>query len=380
MRVVHKFGDDPHTDPIAGDLARMQWWAGKKLSKIAEHLQYDKTGAFYSANFFGSSLLHQIQEIQPDIVHLHWLGSDTLTIKQLAKIDIPIVWTMHDMWPFCGAEHWAFPWSGKRYAPGYTRQNRDKSSLGIDINRVTWERKAQHWKGMRMHTVVSSKWMQTCANESQLTRIAAFRPAKLIYLGINRNVFYPEDKTTCRKRLEIKENERVLLFGAHMNRIPTKGFQYLVEALKQMDMTQPTTLISFGAGKLPAFPNLRVIQLGEINEPKLLQQAYCASDLFLMPSLIESFGLVAAESMACGTPVVCFDTTGLRDVVGHKTEGYRAQQFDSEDFCRGIQWCLENTERLKTMSKNAQAKVEMNFSLEQMCLHYQTFYEEILNS
>lgn len=380
MRVVYQRGNDPHTQTIAKSLPKALWWIGKKLSKLAEHLQRDPTGAFHSANLFGTPLLRHIAEIKPDIIHLHWIGSDTLRIEQIAKINIPIVWTFHDMWPFCGAEHLAFPWLGERYCEAYTAANRDTSCRGIDINRITWQRKARHWRDKDMHSVVSSKWLQSCADQSMLSQLGAFRPSRLIHWGIDRSVFYKADRTACRMRFGIEDTERVLIFGAHMTQIGTKGFRYLTEALEMLDTNIPTTLLCFGDGALPSPHNIRTVHLGEINNTNTLRQAYSASDLLLMPSLIESFGLVAAESMACGTPVVCFDTTGLRDVVGHQQEGYRARQFDSEDFCRGIKWCLEDTRRWQILSTNAQAKVEKEFSLEQMCVGYQRLYKEVLQS
>lgn len=376
MLVIHKYGDDPNTHTIKDGLPKARWWIGKKLSKIAEHLQHDTTGAFHSANYFGSNLLQQIKELEPDIVHLHWIGCESLSIKQVAEINQPIVWTMHDMWPFCGAENLALPWRGERYINGYSRYNRNASSRGPDINRATWARKARYWKGKGFHAVAHSKWMQACVDQSKLAQIGAFHPSELIYLGIDQTLFYPDSKATNRKRLGLKADERVLLFGAHMTQIPTKGFTYLAEALSKITPKQPTTLLNFGQGTLPRLPNFRSISLGEVKDPELLRQAYSSSDLFLMPSMIESFGLVAAESMACGTPVVCFDTTGLRDVVGHRTEGYRAKQFDSDDFARGIDWCLESSERLQSLGMNGLAKVKNNFSLSQMCTNYRRVYEK----
>jgi glycosyltransferase involved in cell wall biosynthesis len=378
MRVVHQRGNDPYTQTIDRGLSKASWCIEKKFSKLTEHLQSDPTGAFHSANFFGTSALRHISEIKPDIVHLHWIGSDTLRIEHLAKINVPIVWTFHDMWPFCGAEHLAFPWSGARYREAYTAANRHTSSRGIDINRVTWQRKARHWRDKRMHAVVPSKWLKSCADKSMLSQLDAFRPSRLIHWGIDQSVFYKDDRNLCRKRFKIEDTERVLLFGSHMNRIPTKGFRYLAKSLDKLDTTISTTLLCFGDGALPFRRAIRTVHLGKINNANTLRQAYSASDLLLMPSLIESFGLVAAESMACGTPVVCFDTTGLRDVVGHQLEGYRAKQFDSEDFCRGIEWCLEDTMRLQSMSANAHKKVTKKFSLEQMCNAYQNLYEEVL--
>ena len=95
----------------------------------------------HSLNIFNSNLLSIIDKIEPDIIHLHWINNEFISIKQikeLSKKGYPLVWTMHDMWPYCGAEHYT---KEKRFINGYTKLNKTKSNYGIDLNRYIWELK-----------------------------------------------------------------------------------------------------------------------------------------------------------------------------------------------------------------------------------------------
>lgn len=85
----------------------------------------------------------------------------------------------------------------------------------------------------------------------------------------------------------------------------------------------------------------------------------------------------ASEALACGTPVVAFDVTGLKDIVDRHENGYLAQPYDSEDLARGIAWVLEDAERHQQLCRNARLKVEAKFTLEVQAREYQKLYEEV---
>ena len=92
----------------------------------------------HSINLFPSKLFKIINDFNADIVNLHWLGNETLSINQISNIKSKIVWTLHDMWPFCGAEHYT---SDERYKTGYYKNNRPNYEKGLDINKFIWEKK-----------------------------------------------------------------------------------------------------------------------------------------------------------------------------------------------------------------------------------------------
>jgi glycosyltransferase involved in cell wall biosynthesis len=118
--------------------------------------------------------------------------------------------------------------------------------------------------------------------------------------------------------------------------------------------------------------------MGRLNDDIALALLYAAADVMVVPSLQEAFGKTAIESLACGTPVVSFDSTGLKDIVEHENNGYRARCFSSEDLGAGIHWVLENSERWQKLSRRAREKVEEEFTLEVQARAYLKLYQEIL--
>jgi glycosyltransferase involved in cell wall biosynthesis len=107
---------------------------------------------------------------------------------------------------------------------------------------------------------------------------------------------------------------------------------------------------------------------------------YAAVDVFVSASLQEAFGLTIAESISCGTPVVAFNTTGPKDIVEHKRNGYLAEPCDVGDLAKGIAWVLGDGKRRQILSRQARQKVEQEFELKYVAQRYLDLYEEILSS
>ena len=99
----------------------------------------------------------------------------------------------------------------------------------------------------------------------------------------------------------------------------------------------------------------------------------------IVPSLQESFGQTASEALACGTPVVAFGATGLKDIVDHQHNGYLAQPYCPDDLAQGISWILGNSDRHQQLIYNARQKALISYSLEIQAQRYVSLYEKILD-
>ena len=88
-----------------------------------------------------------------------------MSIEDIGRIPKPVIWTLHDMWAFCGAEHYADCSDDARWRVGYQKSNRPVIDTGIDINRYIWMRKKKSWD-KPMHIVSPSQWLAACARES----------------------------------------------------------------------------------------------------------------------------------------------------------------------------------------------------------------------
>ena len=92
----------------------------------------------HSISILPSNWIEQINRSDADIINLHWVQREMISIKDISRINKPIVWTLHDMWAFCGAEHYT---PDLRWREGYTPYNRPSYEFGFDINYWTWKRK-----------------------------------------------------------------------------------------------------------------------------------------------------------------------------------------------------------------------------------------------
>lgn len=353
----------------------------KGISQIRRHLvnpvlktMTTDNKILHSPAIFPSSWSKQINKSDADIIHLHWVGAEMASIADIGNIKKPAVWTLHDMWGFCGAEH--VSWD-ERWQEGYTRSNRPINEKGFDINRWTWQRKVKHWKEP-FNIVAVSKWLADCAQNSFLMKDW---PVTIIPNCLNTDVWMPVDKSLARNMLGLPTDVPIIAFGTYgANSEYHKGFDLLVEALKNLESrVKDIELAIFGqvAPKNPPELGFKVNFTGHLHDELSLRLLYSAIDMLVVPSRVEAFGQTATESMACKTPVVAFGATGLLDIVDHKLNGYLAKPFESEDLANGIEYIL-NAQNYNQICENARDKVVKEFDSAVVSKKYQDLYYKAL--
>ena len=351
MLVVRKTTEDESVLKVRTYQKRIRNWE-RMLEHIILGFQKSKNNLIRTLNIFPTGLHRQINKMDVDVVQLHWLGICTISICEIAKINKPVIWKMPDMWPFSGSEHYTLPDENQRYIEGYSKANRDSSSRGIDVDKWIWKLKSYCWGKKELTIVGTSNWIAECAKKSALFRNYNIH---VVNNPINREYFYPVDKEIARKQLGINTKNKIVLFGAwHVERDERKGFSKMLDALDYIKTEKgrnDITLAVFGTKSMPEFigdrdlsgyiPPYDIVFLDELTDYDRLRGAYSAADVYVTPAFLEGFGLTAAESLACGTPVTCFDTSGLKDIVDHKVNGYRANCYDHQDLAEGILWLLD---------------------------------------
>ena len=329
----------------------------------------------HSPALLPSDWVKKINASDADVVHMHWVAGEMLSIKDIAAIKKPIVWTLHDMWAFCGAEHYTEEF---RWKEGYYDTNRPSYESGFDLNRWTWERKRKHWQ-QPMHMVTPSHWLGRCVEESALMQ---GWPVSVIPNALDVEKWKPIDKEQARQLLHLPADVPLLLFGAMGGgKDPRKGYDLLLEALRRVTTTNPEIeLIVFGQLPPENPPDLGapIHYTGHLHDDVSLQLLYSAADVMVVPSRVEAFGQTASEAHSCGTPVVAFDTCGLPDIVDHETTGYLAKAFEPDDLAKGITWLLEDRERLEEFGRNARRKAEAKFAYKVVAGMYNEVYERVV--
>ena len=341
---------------------------------VTKILLETKNKIVHSISIMPSTWVKLINNSDADIIHLHWIQNEMLSIKDLSKIKKPIVWTLHDMWPFCGAEHFT---TDKRWSEGYNANNRPDYESGFDLNRWTWQRKKKYWK-TSLQIITPSEWLEQCVGKSILMKNW---PVTVVPNPIDTDSWKPLDKKLSRDCLNLPQKTKLLLFGAAGGTSDyRKGFDLIQDSLKLThNKVNNTMLLIFGQSKpdTPIDFGLPVHYMGNLQDEISLQCVYNAADVMLIPSRQDNLPNTAVEAHACGVPVVAFDIGGLSDIVKHQQTGYLAKAFDVADFARGINWILENNKKLK-LAENARNQIKNNFSTEIIANKYIDIYDLLL--
>ena len=333
------------------------------------------SSSLHSPDIFSSVDVNQINNCSADIVHLHWFNSGMLSITDIGKIKKPIVWTLHDMWAFCGAEHVTYEF---RWKEGYRKDNRPEYESGFDLNRWTWERKRKYWKHP-IHIIAPSTWLGECVQQSALMRDW---PVTVIPNTIDVNQWQPIDKHLARQILKLPTDVPLIIFGAlGRGNDPNKGFDLLQEALTHLrDEIPDLELVVFGQEPPQSPPDLgfQIHYTGHIHDDISLRLLYSATDLSVIPSRLENLPNIGIEAHACGTPVAAFNIGGLPDIVEHEHTGYLAKPYDVTDLAQGIKWILNKREDGE-LGKQARERAVGRFSEPVIAEQYLGIYNRILS-
>jgi glycosyltransferase involved in cell wall biosynthesis len=324
----------------------------------------------WPATGLGTELQQRHRQGQTDLVHLHWLDDGTLSIEEIGRLPIPLVWTLHDQWAFCGAEHYTSPplpgetaSSDERFAAGYSTASRPAHEAGPDLNRRTWLRKRRAWR-KPIHIVCPSHWLADCARRSSLM---GDWPITVIPNPIVLNVWAPCDQPQARALLGLPADRPLVLFGAVGGGAdPRKGADLLLEALQRLRSQVAGTpleqleLVVFGQSRPAQPPDLGfpIHYSGHLHDDISLRLLYAAADVFVIPSRQDNLPNTGLEAHACGTPVVAFATGGLVDIVDHQITGALAQPFDPHSLAAAIRWVLEDPQRRRQLGAAARQRAE----------------------
>ena len=333
----------------------------------------DRKKIIFSTGFLGNDITMMPEYQEADIVHLHWINNYMLSIKNIGKIKKPIVWTLRDMWPMTGGCHYSMDCIGYKTGCGSCEQLH--SNTENDISRKTINLKKRYFP-KDMNLVGISSWISNAARESELFKNYNIRT---ISNNINTDIFFPVEKNIAKKALNINTNKKIILVGSTKLEDFYKGFDKFLEALYLIDKEKYFVCLFGASGKeIEKFPDLEYRNFGYLSDNISLQLLYSASDVFVAPSKMEAFGKTVAESLSCGTPAVCFDSTGPKDIVDHRINGYLAAPFDSTDLARGIEWVL-NTDNYDELCMIARKKALEKFDSKVVAKQYIELYKEVLN-
>ncbi len=348
----------------------------QQYDQIKVKLYKNRTGMIFSPNntVLTSKLIDKINEINPDIVHLHWVNGGMINIKDLIKINKPIVWTMHDSWLFTGGCH--LPYDCENYISKCGRCPVLGSSKENDLSSKIFSMKKSIFPKLKLNVVTPSNWLGNNCKKSMLLKD---KNINVIPNPINTNIYKPISKNIARELLGLPNDKTIILFGASSATSDVnKGFKQLNEAIDKLNLENILLLVM--GGSEPRENNIfkyPVKYLGQLNDDVTIKLVYNSANVSVVPSLSENLSNTIIESLACGTLVVGFDIGGNSDMIEHKKTGYLAKPFESEDLAHGIEWVL-NSSNYDELCVNAREKVLKEFDSVVVAKRYMKLYEEMI--
>ena len=331
-----------------------------KISKIIKKFFLDAYQASTLGWFYSYEINKVVKKIEPDIIHIHWIGNELMSIKQILGFKKKVVFTLHDMWMILPHQHYSL--QKKNYKESFISKKISNYLLNekkkIDNTDVTF--------------TVTSEWMK-----NQFLKKNLYPNSKVFTIpyGINFSNWEPLDKFQAKNNLGINSKKRLILFTAFGPNNPRKGLNILLECLKSVNFDFELVISS---DVLPKNNELKdFIFLKDLNSSEKRRILYSACDILVAPSIEEAFGLVALESLSCNLPSVAFENTGFEETIKHKKNGYLAKYLNKDDFAEGIKWVNNMLNSDENFFINSRKEVELKFNNNKILQDHIKLYEEI---
>jgi glycosyltransferase involved in cell wall biosynthesis len=271
----------------------------------------------YGFNSAGDTkrLIHLLTEIDPDIVHLHNLHSHNCQFEALLGFlshkNIRVFYTFHDCWAFTGycpyfdmvdCEKWT---SMCEKCP-----QKEKYSWIFDKSKANYLRKKEAFKNLNLTIITPSQWLANLTEKSFLHEF----PVKVINNGIDLGVFHP-CINEIRKRFACEN--RIIILGVSMGWEQRKGLQTFIQLSKDLPNNFQIMLVGTNDEIDKELPD-RIISIHKTKNQEELAQIYSAADVFVNPTMEENFPTTNIEAIACGTPVITYNTGGSSEMLDER--------------------------------------------------------------
>ncbi|MEP3478670.1 MAG: glycosyltransferase [Fuerstiella sp.] len=313
-----------------------------------------------------------------DIIHLHWVGRwlDLTSFVESIPLHIPIVWTIHDMSPLAGGCISDFN------CPQWEHECRTCPLLRSPMNRI-W---ARH-ELKRRRIALQPRKLCAVANSNYTRRMTekslVFEnpySVHTIHPGIDVENYEAIETSEAKQSLGIPPGKFVVGFGAASVTDEIKGCDHFIATVNELNRKIDNLhVLIFGEGSPTLQIDAPLTELGMLKTQDQQSAAYSAMDAFVIASKMETFGQVASEAQACGTPTYAFDVGGLSDAISNGKTGGIVPHADCKALANLIREDRESG-KLAAMADKCREWVSVNFSLEQSTNAYLDVYHSALSS
>lgn len=263
-------------------------------------------------------IIKKLDEINPDIVHLHNIhGHDChlgLLFNYLKEKNIKLFWTFHDCWAFTGyCPHFDMLGCDNWQTECKNCPQKKYHSFIFDRSNILFKAKKELLKDLDLTIITPSEWLCGKVKQSFLK----YYPVKVINNGINLDVFKPI-QSEFRKEREIKEDVKIIL-GVAFGWSERKGLDIFYELSKRLDNSKYQIVLVGTNEKIDKILPENIISIHRTNNQEELAKIYTAADVFVNPTREENYPTVNMEAIACGCPVITFNTGGSAEILSQSS-------------------------------------------------------------
>lgn len=289
----------------------------------------------YGSKIATKKLVKQIKEYNPDVIHLHNIHGYYINVKilfnYLAKANKKVIWTLHDCWSFTGhCTHFDYVKCNKWKSICETCPEKFSYPKSIlwDNCKNNYKLKKQLFNQLKDLTLVTpSTWLANLTKQSLFSRYNV----KVIPNGIDLNIFKPM-KSNIRDKLKL--NNKKVILGVASTWKHRKGLDIFIELSKKLDDSYKIVLIGLSDKEKKHIPK-NIISISRTNDIEELVKYYTMADVFVNPTLEDNFPTTNLEALACGIPIVTFNTGGSPECID-ETCGLVVEKGDIEGLIKGI--------------------------------------------
>ena len=311
---------------------------------------------------------------QSDIVHLHWVANGLHWPTFFNKNKKPVVWTLHDMNPFSGIEHYKEPYWGMDELGYPLPRKKSETEIGCGEKWFSLKKMAMN-RVNNIHIVSPSLWLLELSQKSELFNRF---PHYHIPNSVPEKTFKVLDRSLARTELGLPGLEKkIFLFVADSIENERKGYAYLQKAINQLSSDSDICLLSVGHNSTNSADS-NIIHLGKISDEQIMASAYSAADAFIIPSLEDNLPNTMLESLMCGTPVIGFPVGGIQETIQDGFNGYLCERIGVPPLVETIKKFLENADSFsrETIAADALKKYATDIQAQA----YTNLYKEILDA
>ncbi|RTZ02915.1 glycosyltransferase [Flavobacterium sp. RSP49] len=310
---------------------------------------------------------------EAEIVNLHWVANFLDYTSFFKKNTKPVVWTLHDMNPFTGGDHYIEKYMGIDESGYPIIRTVSEEEISIAKKNIELKKKAIT-KIPSLTIVAPSEWLAAEARRSEV-----FKNKKVYCIpnSLDSEIYAPRDKNYSRDLLNIPKNKKVILFVADSIDNNRKGFVFLKRAFEQLADSN-LVLCAIGNKSSELDSNDNIYELGPIFDEKLMSIAYSAADVFVIPSVMDNLPNTVLESLMCGTPVIGFPVGGIPDMIQDGVNGFITEEISVGSLFKTIKKFLNNPSCFDEFEirNNAIKKYDQKVQSQK----YMNLFNNILNS